>query len=54
MYAYAMAPDTLPRSYWDFIVKAGPVSPLVLEAIRRHNLGLPVDFEQVTQSPRAR
>ena len=49
MYAYVMRPETLPRSYWKFIVKSGPVSALVLEAIRRNNRSLPVDFEAVNR-----
>ena len=49
MYAYVMNPETLPSSYWKFIVKSGPVSKVVLEAIRRNNRGLPVDFEAVNR-----
>lgn len=49
MYAYVMRPETLPKSYWRFIVKSGPVSALVLEAVRRQNRGLPVDFEAVNR-----
>ena len=49
MYAYVMGPQTLPHSYWQFIVKSGPVSPVVLEAVRRNNRGLPVDVDAVNR-----
>ena len=50
MYAYVMRPETLPHSYWKFIVKSGPVSAVVLEAVRRNNRGLPVDADAVNRS----
>ena len=34
MYAYAMAPQTLPASYYKFIVRAGPVTEGALQAVR--------------------
>ena len=49
MYAYVMGPQTLPHSYWQFIVKSGPVSPVVLEAVRRNNRGLLVDVDAVNR-----
>ena len=49
MYAYVMGPQTLPHSYWQFIVKSGPVSAVVLEAVRRNNRGLPVDVDAVNK-----
>ncbi len=49
MYAYVMGPQTLPHSYWKFIVKSGPVAPVVLEAVRRNNRGLPVDVDAVNR-----
>jgi hypothetical protein len=49
MYAYVMGPQTLPHSYWQFIVKSGPVAPVVLEAVRRNNRGLPVDVDAVNR-----
>ena len=49
MYAYVMRPETLPHSYWKFIVKSGPVSETVLEAVRRNNRGLPVDVDAVNR-----
>ena len=30
-YAYVMRPETLPQSYWRFIVRMGPIHPTVLE-----------------------
>ena len=49
MYAYVMRPETLPHSYWQFIVKSGPVAAVVLEAVRRNNRGLPVDVDAVNR-----
>ena len=34
MYCYVMRPHTLPSSYWNFIVKTGPIPAKVLEAAR--------------------
>lgn len=31
MYAYVMRPETLPKSYWNFIVHSGPIDAIVLE-----------------------
>ena len=45
MYAYVMRPETLPPSYWRFIVRTGPLDPFVLEQVRRNNRGLPVDVK---------
>jgi hypothetical protein len=47
MYAYVMRPETLPGSYWRFIVASGPISYEALEATRRVNRGLPVDVAAV-------
>ncbi|DBA88737.1 hypothetical protein WJX77_009059 [Trebouxia sp. C0004] len=44
MYAYVMRPETLPKSYWKFIVKSGPIEPPVLEAVRRSIRKLPIDL----------
>jgi len=35
MYAYVMRPNTLPPSYYKFIVRAGPIEEIALEAVRR-------------------
>ena len=45
MYAYVMRPETLPKSYWKFIVKTGPVEAPALEAVRRSIRKLPVDLQ---------
>lgn len=34
MYAYVMCPETLPESYWNFIVRTGPIPKNVLSAVR--------------------
>jgi hypothetical protein len=47
MYAYVMRPQTLPKSYFDFIVKTGPIHRTVLEAARCSSRGLPIDAEKV-------
>ena len=47
MYAYVMRPKTLPRSYWSFIVKTGPIHPVALEAVRRNNRSRAVNLEAV-------
>jgi hypothetical protein len=47
MYAYVMRPETLPRSYWNFIVKTGPVHPTVLSAVRANCRGGVVDTTAV-------
>ena len=44
MYAYVMRPETLPKSYWKFIVKSGPVEEPALEAVRRSIRKLPIDL----------
>ena len=45
MYAYVMRPETLPASYWKFIVKSGPVEAPALEAVRRSIRKLPIDLQ---------
>ncbi|KAK9805247.1 hypothetical protein WJX72_008453 [[Myrmecia] bisecta] len=47
MYAYVMRPETLPESYWRFIVRSGPIDAKVLEAVRSTNRGQPVNVEAV-------
>lgn len=43
MYAYVMRPDTLPRSYNNFIVSTGPIERGVLTAVRDQVRGVPLD-----------
>ncbi|KAA6418414.1 MAG: hypothetical protein FRX49_11574 [Trebouxia sp. A1-2] len=45
MYAYVMRPETLPKSYWKFIVKSGPIETPALEAVRRSIRKLPIDLQ---------
>ncbi len=45
MYAYVMRPETLPKSYWKFIVKSGPIETPALEAVRRSVRKLPIDLQ---------
>ena len=35
MYAYVMRPESLPSSYYKFIVRTGPIDEIALEAVRR-------------------
>lgn len=48
-YAYAMRPDTLPQSYYKFIVQTGPIAPFALEQTRAQVRGLPVDARGCVQ-----
>ncbi|KAI4383037.1 hypothetical protein MLD38_008918 [Melastoma candidum] len=43
MYAFVMRPESLPKSYQDFIQKTGPVSRNVYKAVRDNCRGLPLD-----------
>ena len=47
MYAYVMRPETLPTSYWNFIVRMGPISKPVLTAVRQSCRNLPIDVEKL-------
>eukprot|EP00808_Paulinella_micropora_P008177 g14227.t1 len=47
MYAYVMRPETLPASYWQFIVRAGPIDRCVLDAVRNSNRGQPIDVASI-------
>lgn len=49
MYAYVMRPNTLPKSYFDFIVNTGPIPKTVLEVVRLNNRGLPFDAQKITE-----
>lgn len=48
MYAYVMRPETLPPSYYKFIVRSGPIDECVLDAVRKSNRGKPVDLQTIT------
>ncbi|KAK6926252.1 hypothetical protein RJ641_007971, partial [Dillenia turbinata] len=44
MYAFVMRPESLPKSYQDFIQKTGPVAAPVYKAVRECCRGLPIDI----------
>jgi len=48
-YAYVMRPHTLPPSYWNFIVRTGPIHRTALAAVRRNVRGRPVDLLAVNE-----
>mmetsp|Transcript_3860 Transcript_3860/g.7461 ORF Transcript_3860/g.7461 Transcript_3860/m.7461 type:complete len:540 (-) Transcript_3860:49-1668(-) len=54
MYAYVMRPETLPGSYYKFIVRQGPIDEKILQAVRDSNRGrainLPAVMEYVRKS----
>jgi hypothetical protein len=43
MYSFVMRPESLPKSYQDFIQKTGPVAQPVYKAVRDSCRGFPVD-----------
>lgn len=43
MYAFVMRPESLPKSYQDFILKTGPVAEPVYKAVRDNCRGSAVD-----------
>ena len=47
MYAYVMRPETLPESYYKFIVRQGPVDETILKAVRANNRGLPLNADEI-------
>ncbi|MQL68582.1 hypothetical protein Taro_000815 [Colocasia esculenta] len=47
MYAFVMRPESLPRSYQDFILKTGPVAEVVYRAVRNGCRGCPVDVDSL-------
>ncbi|KAG0562833.1 hypothetical protein M758_9G079300 [Ceratodon purpureus] len=48
MYAYVMRPETLPESYFEFIVKTGPIAKPTLQAVRESNRGVPIDLQALS------
>ncbi|XP_031393152.1 uncharacterized protein LOC116204921 [Punica granatum] len=44
MYSFVMRPESLPKSYQDFIQKTGPVAQPVYKAVRDNCRGLPLDI----------
>jgi len=47
MYAYVMRPETLPSSYYKFIVRQGPIDETILKAVRSNIRGKPIDVQAV-------
>eukprot|EP00897_Mesotaenium_endlicherianum_P006990 jgi/Mesen1/6319/ME000326S05458 len=54
MYAYVMRPESLPESYWDFIVRTGPMPKPVLQAVRESCRGKIVDSTSLAAAMRQR
>ncbi|XP_078148075.1 mitochondrial import inner membrane translocase subunit Tim17/Tim22/Tim23 family protein [Carex rostrata] len=48
MYAFVMRPESLPKSYQDFIQKTGPVAEPVYRAVRECCRGGPVDISSLS------
>ncbi|PIN05693.1 hypothetical protein CDL12_21764 [Handroanthus impetiginosus] len=48
MYAFVMRPESLPKSYQDFIQKTGPVAAPVYKAVRECCRGSPVDVASLS------
>lgn len=48
MYAFVMRPESLPKSYQDFIQKTGPVAAPVYKAVRDCCRGSPVDVASLS------
>uniref|UniRef100_A0A7N0TBP9 Transmembrane protein 135 N-terminal domain-containing protein n=2 Tax=Kalanchoe fedtschenkoi TaxID=63787 RepID=A0A7N0TBP9_KALFE len=48
MYAFVMRPESLPKSYQNFIQKTGPVAAPVYKAVRDCARGLPIDVAQLS------
>ncbi|KAK1568880.1 hypothetical protein Q3G72_030028 [Acer saccharum] len=48
MYSFVMRPESLPKSYQDFIQKTGPVAAPVYKAVRDNCRGLPVNVASIS------
>ncbi|KAK9291383.1 hypothetical protein L1049_021126 [Liquidambar formosana] len=48
MYSFVMRPESLPKSYKDFIQKTGPVAAPVYKAVRDNCRGFPVDVASLS------
>ncbi|KAM7268763.1 hypothetical protein ACFE04_010929 [Oxalis oulophora] len=48
MYSFVMRPESLPKSYQDFIQKTGPVDAVVYKAVRECCRGGPVDIASLS------
>jgi hypothetical protein len=49
LYAYVMRPDTLPPSYYKFMLETAPLHHIPLEAIRNSNRQIPIDIDKLTK-----
>ncbi|KAI9103741.1 hypothetical protein DFS34DRAFT_645797 [Phlyctochytrium arcticum] len=47
MYAYALRPSALPKNFYKFILKSGPIPEPVLQALRTNIRNKPLDVEQI-------
>lgn len=48
MYSFVMRPESLPKSYQDFIQKTGPVARPVYKAVKESCRGYPVDVASLS------
>ena len=48
MYVFVMRPESLPKSYQDFIQKTGPVAAPVYKAVRENCRGGPVNVASIS------
>ena len=49
MYAYVMRPETLPTSYWNFIVRMGPIHRTILNGAKEFSRGRAVDLPAINK-----
>lgn len=54
MYAYVMRPETLPNSYYKFIVRQGPIDEVILQAVRDNCRGKAINLPQVLEYVKAK
>lgn len=54
LYAYAMRPETLPPSYYRFMLTTAPIADYVLQVTRRSIRGQPIDVQKVLQYAKKR
>lgn len=47
MYAYVMRPESLPDSYYKFILRTGPIDAVVLQNVRAMNRGRLIDSQKL-------
>jgi len=54
MYAYVMRPETIPDSYYRFILRTGPIDEKMLKAVRALNRGKALDVKGLIEFCRAK